>query len=123
MRLVEHVGRVEARHVAQLGVDQLVEDQEELERLDRAGVEVVVAVLAVVEVEPAELAELDQPRHDHLDVDVRRVVAEVDQARRLFAQLARAVVARAPVVDDGRVERRLVELVLDEQPPVVGQAA
>jgi hypothetical protein len=79
VRLIEHVGRVEARRAVELGVDQLVEDQEQLEGLDRARVEVVVAVLAVVEVETGQLAELDQPRHDHLDVDVRRVVAEVHE--------------------------------------------
>src|SRR5215207_8601762 len=118
VRLVEHVGRRELLDLRQLGVHQLVEDEEELEGLDRARVEVVVAVLRVVEVEAGELAELDEARDDHLDVDVRRVVAEVYEAERLRPQLERAVVARAPVVDDRRVEGRLVELVLDEEPPV-----
>ena len=36
-------------------------------------------------------------------------------------ELARAVVARAPVVEHGRVEGRLVELVLDEHAEAVGQ--
>ena len=56
VRLVEHVGRREARDALELGVDQLVEDQEQLERLDRSAVEIVVAELAVVEVEAAERA-------------------------------------------------------------------
>ena len=67
MRLVEHVGRIEAVDLTRLRVDQLIEDQEDPERIDGAGVEVVVAVLRVIEVEPAELAELDQPRDDLLD--------------------------------------------------------
>ena len=45
-------------------------------------IEIVVAVFRIVEVEAAELVELDQPRDDHLDVGVRRVVAEIDQADR-----------------------------------------
>ena len=80
MRLVEHVGRVEARRAARGGVDQFVEDQEQAERLDRAGVEIVVAVFGIVEMEAGELAEADEPRDDLLDIDVRRVVAEIDQA-------------------------------------------
>ena len=72
---------------ALLGVDQLVEDEEQPVGVDRAGVEVVVAVLRIVEVEAAELAELDQPRDDHLDVDVRRMVAEVDEAEGLRPEL------------------------------------
>ena len=88
MGLVEHVRRVEVLGAAQLGIDQLVEDQEQPERIDRAGVEVVVAIFGIVEVEAAELAELDQPRDDHLDVDVRRMVAEVDEAEGLRPELA-----------------------------------
>jgi hypothetical protein len=91
--LVEHVGGIEARQLLDLGFDQLVEDQEQLEGLDRSGVEVVVAVLAVVEVEARELAELDQPGHDHLDVDVLRVVPEVHERAGPLSELARAVVA------------------------------
>ena len=56
-------------------------------RVDRAGVEIVVAVFRVVEVEAAELAEAGEAGDDLLDVDVRRVVAEVDEAARLVAQL------------------------------------
>jgi hypothetical protein len=51
----------------------------------------------------------------------RRVVPQVDERERARPQLAGAVVARAPVVEHGRVEGRLEELVLDEQPEVVGQ--
>ena len=39
--------------------------------------------------EAAELAEAHQPGDDLLDVDVRRVVAEVDQALRLRPELLR----------------------------------
>ena len=62
-----------------------------------------------------------EPRDDHLDVDVRRVVAEIDEREARSPKLPGAVVARAPVVQHRRVEGRLVELVLDEQPPAVGQ--
>ena len=123
VRLVEHVRRVEVLGAAVLGIDQLVEDQEQPEGVDRAGIEVVVAVLRVVEVEAAELAELDQPGDDHLDVDVRRVVAEVDQAVGLGAELRGDQVVGAPVLHHGRVERRLVHLVLGEEAPVVRQRA
>ena len=71
----------------------------------------------------AELAELDEPRHDHLDVHVRRVVPEVDERERARPQLFHAVVARAPVVEHRRIERRLVHFVLDEQPPCVRQCS
>ena len=73
--------------LAQLGIDQFVEDEEQPIGIDRAGVEIVVAIFRIVEVEAAELPELDQPRDDHLDVDVRRVVAEVDQADRPWARV------------------------------------
>jgi hypothetical protein len=117
VRLVEHIRGIEPRDGRiQRRIDQLVENQEQLERFDRPRVEVVVAVLAVVEVEPAELSELDQPRDDLFDVDVRRVVAEIDERERAIAERLRAGIARAPVVDDRRVERRLVQLVLEEQP-------
>src|SRR5207237_7481994 len=96
-------------------------DHEELERLDRSRIEVVVSVLAVVEMKPAELAELDQPGNNHLDVQVRRVVPEVHEALDARAELARAPVAHTPLIDHGRIERGLVELVLEKQAPAVGQ--
>src|SRR6476660_10321211 len=49
------------------------------------------------------------------------MVAQVDEALRLLTELLRAVVAGAPVVDDGRIEGRLVQLVLQEHAPAVGQ--
>ena len=106
---------------AQLGIDQFVEDQEQPVGIDRAGVEVVVAIFGIVEMEAAELAELDQPRDDHLDIDVRRVVAEVDQAIGLRPQFLGDDVVGAPVLHDRRIEGRLVHLVLAEQPPVFRQ--
>ena len=87
MRLIQHVSGLEPRRLAMCGIDQLVQDQEELERVDRAGVEIVVAVFAVVEVEAAELAELDEPGDDHLDVDVGSVMPEIHQASGLRSQL------------------------------------
>ena len=118
VRLVDHVGRIEVRRVRKLRVHQLVEDEEELVGIDGAGIEVVVAVFRIVEVEAAEFLELDQPRDDHLDVGVRRVVAEVDQAIRPAAERVGDQVVGAPVLHDGRIEGRLVELVLGEEPPV-----
>ena len=88
MALVEHVGRIEAVGAAQFGIDQFVEDEEQPVGIDRAGIEIVVAIFGIVEVEAAELPELDQPRDDHLDVDVGRMVAEVDEAKGLGAELA-----------------------------------
>ena len=72
--------------------------------------------------EAGEAADPDQPRHDLLDVDVRRMVAEVDQAESLRAQRLGSHEARAPIRDHGRIEGRLVKLVLEEHPPVAGQA-
>ena len=80
VRLVEHVGGIERPAPALGRVDQLVEDPEKPERIDRAGIQIVVAVFRIVEMESAELADTDQPRHDLLDIDVRRVMAEIDQA-------------------------------------------
>src|SRR5207253_1028045 len=48
-------------------------------------------------------------------------MAQIDQAERLRSQLARAVIARAPVVDYGRIKSRLIKLMLDKNAPVVGQ--
>ena len=62
-----------------------------------------------------------QPGDDLLDVHVRRVVAEVDQALGLGPQLLRGEDRAAPVGDHGGIERRLEHLVLQQHPPVVGQ--
>ncbi len=64
---------------------------------------------------------VDQPGHDHLDVHVRRMVAQVHQAAGLGAECLRREQRAAPVLDDRRVERRLVHLVLDQQQPVLRQ--
>src|SRR5882762_10999760 len=71
--------------------------------------------------EPGELPELDQPGNDHLDIDIGRVMAQIDQTKCLWAQFTRAVVAGAPIVNYRRVEGWFVELVLDEESPIVGQ--
>ena len=65
--------------------------------LDRADGEVVVAVLRVVEVEAAEPADHRQAAHDLLDVRVRQVVAEVDEALRALTRRLREQQRRAPV--------------------------
>src|SRR5262245_19661899 len=119
VRLIQHVGRVEPRQVRELRVHELVENQEQLKRLDRAGIQIVIPILTVIEMKAAELAELDEPCDDELDVDVRRVVAEVDQRLGLRSQLAHAVITGSPVVEHRRVERGLIEFVFDEQPPAV----
>src|SRR5689334_22116160 len=48
-------------------------------------------------------------------------MAKVNQAEGLWTQLARTVVTRSPIVDDGRIKRGLVKLVLDKYTPVVGE--
>ena len=103
-------------------LEQLEHDQEELVRPDRPDGEVVVAVLGVVEVEPAEAADHREPRHDLLDVRVRQVVAEVDEALAPARPAACASSSDEPQsAFDGRVERGLVRLVLGEEQPAVGQ--
>ena len=62
-----------------------------------------------------------EARHDLLDVGVRQVMAEVDEALGPVAGALREQQRRAPVVVHRRVERRLVGLVLGVQLPVVGQ--
>src|SRR4026208_532017 len=68
-----------------------------------------------------EFAELDQPRHDHLNVDVGRVMSQIDQAESFGPEFARAVIAGPPIVNYRRIKRRLVELVLDKDATVVRQ--
>jgi hypothetical protein len=94
---------------------QLGEDGEQRERVDGPRDEVVVAVPAVVRVEAAEQAVAREDRDDLLDVHAVGVVAEVDEDLRALADLAAEQGGGAPVGEVGRVERGLVELVLDEQ--------
>src|SRR5438093_2681560 len=96
-------------------VDELEEDPEELERIDRTDDQVVVPVLAVVEVEAAEPAGAVEKRDDLLDVHALRVMAEIHEHVRALAELLAHEERRPPVGEIRRVERRLVELVLDEQ--------
>ena len=62
-----------------------------------------------------EAADANQARDDLLDVDVRRVMAEIDEAMRLGPERLRRHQARSPIGDHGRIERRLVELVFEKQ--------
>jgi hypothetical protein len=112
------VRRLEVRHLAPLRIDQLVEDQEQPVGIDRAGVQVVVAVFGIVEMESAEAARMDQPRDDHLDVHIGRVMPEVDQAERLRAERLRGHQRAAPILNHRRIERRLVHFVLDQHAPI-----
>ena len=121
VRLIEHIGGRKTLRAARLGVDQFVEDQEQPERLDRAGVEIVVAIFGIVEMEAAEFPEAHEARDDLLDIDVGRVMAEIDEALRLRAEFLRGGEARSPIGNHGRIEGGLVELVLEEHAPVAGQ--
>src|SRR5438105_4511371 len=70
-----------------------------------------------------QFAELNQPPDDHLNVHVGRVMAQIDEAERLRPQLARAVIARPPIVDDHRIKSRLVKLMFDKDAPVVRKSS
>src|SRR6185503_11884757 len=70
---------------------------------------------------PGELTELNKSRHDHLDVHVGCMVAQINQAEGLRSQLARAVVTGSPIVYHRRIESGLVKLMFDEEAPVVRQ--
>ena len=97
MRLVEHIGGIKARRAPRARIDQFVEDEEQAERIDRSGVEVVVAIFGIVEVEAGQPAGADEPGDDLLDVDVGRMVSEVDQAMGLGPQRLRRHEAGSPV--------------------------
>ena len=58
-----------------------------MKRLYRAGVEIVVAVFAVIEMKPAKLSKLNEPRDYLFDIDVWRVMSEIDEAIRFFSKL------------------------------------
>jgi len=64
---------------------------------------------------------MNQSGDNHLDVNVRRVMAEVNEAEGLRAECLRRQQRTAPVLDHGCIEGRLVHLVLDQQPPVCRQ--
>lgn len=115
--LVDHVRRPESGEPLALREHELVEDEEQAVRPDGPGGEVVVAVLGVVEVEAAELPGPEQPGDDELDVRVRQVVPEVDEALGALAEAPGEQVGRAPVLDDRGVEGGLERLVLGEQAP------
>ncbi len=103
------------------GSHQLGVDQEQLVGVGAADDQIVVGVFAVVEVEAAQPPFVQQKGDDLLDVDALRMVAEIDQHLRLFAELERKRVGRAPVGDIGAVEGWLEELVLDQHAAVFGQ--
>ena len=67
--------------------------------------------------ESAEPSGRDEARDDQFDVGVRKVMAEVHEARRPVTEGLREHQRRAPVLHDGRVEGGLVGLVLGEELP------
>src|SRR6266700_6033918 len=71
--------------------------------------------------EARELPEANEPGDDLLDVHVRRMMTEVDEAMGLGPEFLCGREARAPIRDHRRIEARLVELVLEEHAPVGGQ--
>src|SRR5213593_1499124 len=77
--LVQHIRRIEVWNTAQLRIDKLIEDEEQLEWFDRTRIEIIIAILAVVEMKSSEFAELNQTSNNHLDIHVRRVMTEIDQ--------------------------------------------
>ena len=91
MRLIDHVGRSEAGRLSHLGVDELVENEEQAEGIDGAGIEIVVAIFRIVEVKARKLLDADQPRDDLFDVRVRWMMPEIDQAFRLGAEFLAAI--------------------------------
>ena len=80
-----------------LGIDKLIEDEEQTEGIDRAGIEIVVAVFRIVEMEAGEPPGADEARNDLLDVGGRRVMAEIDEALGLRPKLVRRHQARSPI--------------------------
>ena len=106
---------------AQIRFHQFVEDQEQTEWIDRPGIKIVVAIFRIVEVKPAQLSETGKPRHDHLDIDGGRVMAEVDKAFRPVAKMCGSNIAGAPILYHRGIKRRFVEFVFDQKRPVAGQ--
>ena len=112
VRLIDHVGGIEPFDARELCIDQLVEDQKKLKGLDRSRIEVIVSVLAVVEMEAAELAELD---------DLATMSSTFTfgawwpRSRRASARAARARARSSwcPSRSQRRIERRLIQKVLD----------
>lgn len=71
----------------------------------------------------AQFAQLREAGHDHFNIGIRRMMAQVDQAFRLRSQFIGARKAGSPVGDGGGVKRRLEQLVLDVHQPVWRQSA
>ena len=118
--LIEHQRHVAAGAVP-AAADHLDHDPEQLERIGAADDQVVVRVETAVEVERPELAEPQQLGGDELDVGPGRVMTGVEAHDGPVAESDAVHVRRAPVRDVGVVERRLEELVLEDEPLVVAQ--
>src|SRR5262245_46993969 len=68
-----------------------------------------------------ELPKLNQPRDDHFDINVRRMMAQVDQAECFWSKFTGAVIAGSPIVDNRRIKGRFIKLVLHKHSPVAGE--
>jgi hypothetical protein len=99
----------------------LVHDPEQLEWVRGTDHEVVVGIEAAVEVEGAELPGAQQERDDEFDVGARGVVAGVDDDDGLWSELDAVRIRRSPIRHVHDVERRLEQLVLQQDALVVSQ--
>ena len=79
------------------------------------------AYLRLLKWKPPSRPSAEEHGHDLLDVRPERMVAGVDEDLRLRAELPAEERCGAPVGKVGAVERRLEELVLDQQPHASGQ--
>ena len=91
------MGRGEAFRLAHPCVNQFVKHQKQAKRFDRSGVKIVVAVFRLVEVKAAEFSKAHEAGDNLFDIDVRRLMAEVDKALRLRSKLLRCRKAGSPI--------------------------
>jgi len=113
--LVEHE-RDARRRVKPARQVHLMQDPEQLERVGRPRHQVVVRVEPRAEVERPQLPGPQQHGNDELDVRARCVMPGVHAHQRPLAQPRAVQVSRAPVRHIRVVERRLEQLVLQDQP-------
>ena len=71
--------------------------------------------------ETAQFSELYEAGNDHLDIYVRRMMAEIDQAEGTVAGFLRYDLFLPPFLNDGKIEGGLVLFVSRKQPPVIGK--
>src|SRR5438094_295404 len=71
--------------------------------------------------ESHQFADAEQARDNELHVRVGSMMSKVDETLRLLAECRCEEIGRTPVLHYGRVQRRLVRLVLGEESPAVRQ--